>query len=216
MAEVELDGELRGLQVGDEMRGSSASQSNGCCFDTTVFQQLFATGTEQALQQIAAVKKEPTENLETQHQPAPATPVHVPEGGGGDEKEEEQREKSAESPNGVNQRQEAVMKGFRLVLFLILPRLQGMQMKATETSSTHLEGEGKRGRHVRRERSVEETERSAVEIPFTSKAATAAGSRRWFAVKRRQCGTRKPKEKETASERTRAPLRIGIKVTGCR
>ena len=139
MAEVEPDG--GGLHVGDEMRGSSASQSNGCCFDTTVFQQLFAMATEHALQQIAAVKKEPTQILETQHQPAPATQVHVPEGRGGDEKEEEQREKSAESPNGVNQRQEAAMKGFRLVLFLILPRLQGMKMKATETSSTHLERE---------------------------------------------------------------------------
>ena len=62
------------------MRNVCASQSHGCCFDIAIFQQLFAMGAEQALQQ----------NLETQHQPAPATPVHVPEGGG-DENEEQWR-----------------------------------------------------------------------------------------------------------------------------
>ena len=31
------------------------------------------------------------------------------------------------------------MRGFQLALFLVLPNLQEMQVKATETSSTHLE-----------------------------------------------------------------------------
>ena len=37
-AEAELDLEIRGLQAGDDRQGSSASQSNGCCFDTSIFQ----------------------------------------------------------------------------------------------------------------------------------------------------------------------------------
>ena len=37
----------------------------------------------------------------------------------------------------VSQRQGAAMKGFQLVLSLILPSLQGTQVKATETSSIH-------------------------------------------------------------------------------
>ena len=41
----------------------------------------------------------------------------------------------------VSQRQGTAMKGFQLVLFLILLSLQGMQVKATETSSIHLEKE---------------------------------------------------------------------------
>ena len=46
VAEAELDMDIKGLQAGDEWRGSSASQCNGCCFDTTVFQQFSAMGTE--------------------------------------------------------------------------------------------------------------------------------------------------------------------------
>ena len=66
-AEAYLCEEMRILQAGDERRNSCSSQSNGC-LDTTIFQQLFAMGTEQAQQQIAFGKR--TENLETQRQPS--------------------------------------------------------------------------------------------------------------------------------------------------
>ena len=38
LVEAELDLEFRGLQAGDERRGSSASQSNGCCMDPAFLQ----------------------------------------------------------------------------------------------------------------------------------------------------------------------------------
>ena len=40
MAAEDLEEELRGLQVGEERRGSFASQANDCCLDA-VAQQLF-------------------------------------------------------------------------------------------------------------------------------------------------------------------------------
>ena len=77
MGEVELDEETRGLQAGDERRGSSASQSHGCCSDTAIFQQLFALGTKQALQQTSTFQRVPTQNLRrsiSQRQPLGARP----------------------------------------------------------------------------------------------------------------------------------------------
>ena len=96
LAEAELDEEIRNLEAEEERRGSGASQSNGCCFDPTVVEQLITMGATQAWQQIQILQGEFSKRFEVQHRPAPATPVHIPEGGeGGDEEEEEQRKRAA-------------------------------------------------------------------------------------------------------------------------
>ena len=138
LAEAELDLEIRELQARDEWWGSSASQSNGCCFDATIFQQFFAMGTAQALQQMSAMQRELGNSCETQHQPAPVTLVpvtpvpvtlvHFPEEGD----ENEKRVVTSDF-----QCQSVAMKGF--CLFLMLLCLQGTQVTAMETSSIHLE-----------------------------------------------------------------------------
>ena len=43
-AAAELDNEIQALQAGEETKDSSASQSNGCCFDPTIWEQVFAFG----------------------------------------------------------------------------------------------------------------------------------------------------------------------------
>ena len=53
MAAEDLEEELRGLQAGEERRGSC----NGCCFDA-VMEQLFALGATHARQQIQALQEE--------------------------------------------------------------------------------------------------------------------------------------------------------------
>ena len=58
--EKESIAEARGFQARDERRGTNASQSNGCCSDTTLFQKLFAMGTEQALQRMSAMQRQLT------------------------------------------------------------------------------------------------------------------------------------------------------------
>ena len=39
---AELEVEIQAPQAGEERRGSSASQSNGCCFDPAVLEQVLA------------------------------------------------------------------------------------------------------------------------------------------------------------------------------
>ena len=81
--------------------GRRASQANGCCFDLVVVEQLIMTGAGEAWQQIQALQGELHKRFEVQHLPAPATPVHMPEGGeGGDEDEEEQRKRAASRQMG--------------------------------------------------------------------------------------------------------------------
>ena len=77
-------------------------------------------------------------------QPAPATPVHVPEGGeGGDMRRSRGEERLA--AKCVNQRRGTAMEGARVALHLILLNFQGMQVRATETSSSsHEEKEGEK------------------------------------------------------------------------
>ena len=41
-AAAELENQIQTLQVGEERRGCSASQSNGCCFDPATGEQVFA------------------------------------------------------------------------------------------------------------------------------------------------------------------------------
>ena len=57
LAEVELDDEIRNLQAGEEIRGSCASQSNGCSFDPAVVQELYITMATQAWQQLSSKDK---------------------------------------------------------------------------------------------------------------------------------------------------------------
>ena len=47
-AAADLDVEIQALQAGDERRGSSASESNRCCFDPATWEQVFAYGVTQA------------------------------------------------------------------------------------------------------------------------------------------------------------------------
>ena len=49
LAEADLDEEIRNLQAGEERRNSCASRSNGCCFDSTVVEQLFTFGSSTSM-----------------------------------------------------------------------------------------------------------------------------------------------------------------------
>ena len=99
-AETEVHEEIRTLQAGDESRNSCDSQSNGCRFDPAVMEQFITMGATQAWEQLTFIQGELSRVYGVQHQPAPATPVHVPEGGGGDENEEEQRRRAASRQMG--------------------------------------------------------------------------------------------------------------------
>ena len=68
----------------------------------------------------------------------------------------------------VNQRRRTAMEGARVALHLILLSFQGMQVRATETSSSSHEEKGRRerGRHSRRERGVDQS-RSRTHPIFT-------------------------------------------------
>ena len=76
-------------------------------------------------QQLVLLQTEFGKTYGTQHQRAPVTLVHVLEGG--EENEEELRRRAASGENGPPVAG-AAMKGFWLVLFLILLCLQGMQV----------------------------------------------------------------------------------------
>ena len=52
VVEAELDEEIRGLQGGGEMRGSSASQSSGCCMDPAFLHSFLTSGAALARQQL--------------------------------------------------------------------------------------------------------------------------------------------------------------------
>ena len=85
-------------------------------------------GAAQAWQQLSFIQGELSRVSGVQHQP-------VPEGGeGGDEHEEEQRRRAASRENG----QPAPGAAMRVPGWL---SLQGIEVKATETSSTHFERE---------------------------------------------------------------------------
>ena len=83
----------------------SISQTNGCCFDPVVVEQLITFGAAQAWQQLTAFQGELSIKFEVQRQPMPATPVHTHthtlEGGErADENMEEQRRRAASRQNG--------------------------------------------------------------------------------------------------------------------
>ena len=95
-------------QAGEDRRGSCASQSNGCCFDSVLVEQLFALGAAHARQPIQALQDEFSRRLDGLHQ-APATQVHTSGGERGNEFEEEQEQRAAScqmgppAPGGRNQ-----------------------------------------------------------------------------------------------------------------
>ena len=112
MTADDLEEEVRDLQAGEERKGSYASQSNGCCFDS-VLEEPFTLGAAHARQQIQARKRNSTEGSKFQ----PLLCAWQEE-----KKEEEKsskRSKRREQPVAkcVHQRQEGAMKAFRLVLF---------------------------------------------------------------------------------------------------
>ena len=78
-------------------------------------EQLITMGATQAWQQLAFIQTEISRACGGQHQPTPATQVHIPQGrGGGDEDEEEQIKRGRRAAKLVSHRRgEAVMRGFR-------------------------------------------------------------------------------------------------------
>ena len=57
-AAAELENQIQTLQVGEERRGCSASQSNGCCFDPATGEQVFAFGETRAASFIQFIQQE--------------------------------------------------------------------------------------------------------------------------------------------------------------
>ena len=105
-------------------------------------------GATQAWQQLTFIQGELRRVFRVQHLPAPATPVHIQEGGeGGNENEEEQRRRAASRQMG----QPAPWSRNEGALYSILPRFQGRQVKATETSLIHQEKEGEADMFVGKE-----------------------------------------------------------------
>ena len=58
MAADDVEEEIKEFQAGEERRGSCASQSNGCCFDPPMVEQVFACGAVHAEHCIKAVQEE--------------------------------------------------------------------------------------------------------------------------------------------------------------
>ena len=78
-AAADLDVEIQALQAGEERRGSSASQSNRCCFDPATWEQVFAYGETQAESFIQSTQQEFDRRYKT--------PGALEQGAGGEEKE---------------------------------------------------------------------------------------------------------------------------------
>ena len=133
MAAEGLEEEIRGLQAGEERRGSCALQSKTCGLDAVV-EQLFTLGATHARQQIQALQED--SSGDSRSQPLLCTWQ--------EEKIEEKRwkrSKRKEQPvaKWVRQRQVGVMKAFWLFLFLILlgTTMQTVRAVEQEISSRH-------------------------------------------------------------------------------
>ena len=101
-----MEVEIQALQAGEERRGSSAWQSNGCCFDPAVLEQVFAFGAEtfiHFLQQQA---------------------VHS--------KEQEQKRKKLGKETGMMRRRR--MSGMKVMRWLLLWILIGVKMRMVEAA----------------------------------------------------------------------------------
>ena len=71
---AELENEIQNLQASEERRGSSASQSNGCCFAPAILEQFLTMGAAQAMQQLAYIHGEVSKVYDGQHRPEPTAP----------------------------------------------------------------------------------------------------------------------------------------------
>ena len=119
------DRKIRVLQAGEDRRGSCATQSNGCCIDPALVEQLFTLGAAQAWQQIQAIQEEfKKKDLRCCFKPQSLRYTRR-----GEKKEETimRRSKCKEqlAAKWVSQLQRAAHKGFWLVLFLDPARFQG-------------------------------------------------------------------------------------------
>ena len=88
MAADDLEEEVKDLQAGEGRRGSCASQSNGCCFDPAMVEQISTFGAAHARPHIQALFE------------VPATPVHMGREEKGAEWEEEQAQRMASQQMG--------------------------------------------------------------------------------------------------------------------
>ena len=76
MAADDLEEEMQALQA-EERRGSCASQSNGCCCDPAMVEQIFACGAVHAEHFFKAMQEE----FKKKRFKAPAAPEHMRENG---------------------------------------------------------------------------------------------------------------------------------------
>ena len=76
----DLDDEIQILHAGEERRGSCASQSNGCCFDPAMVEQVFACGAAHTEHFIQAMQEEFNRRFKD-----PAAPEQM---AGGEERED--------------------------------------------------------------------------------------------------------------------------------
>ena len=107
------------------------------------------------------------------------------------------------------------MKGFQLVLFLILLRLQGgKQVKATETSSIHPDKETEKKQTVPQRKEVWIKAKISRDPPPPPSTAGAALSRRWFAAAGRHSGMIKPKKRRNRQGKDPEPLKENNKGDG--
>ena len=67
-----LEEEIQTFQAGEQRRGSCASRSNGCCFNTAVVEQFLAMGAVQAMQLLAFIQEEICRVYGGQYQPRTA------------------------------------------------------------------------------------------------------------------------------------------------
>ena len=72
MAADVVEEEIQDLLPGGERRGSCASQSDGCCFDPAMVEQIFTFGAAHAEQNIQALREEWIRRFKV-----PATLVHT-------------------------------------------------------------------------------------------------------------------------------------------
>ena len=102
------------------------------------------------MQQLAFIQSEISNVYGGQHQPAPATPVHIPEGGeGGDEYEEEQRKRAA-SRKKKGQPAPGRNEGFLSGSVFDRAKLARNAAEGNGDEFNSPRGRGERDRHLRR------------------------------------------------------------------
>ena len=128
MAADDLEEEIRVLQAGEERRGSCASQSNGCCFDS-LLEHLFTLGAAHARQQIHALQEEFSRRFDVL-----ATSVHM---AGREEEKRLKRSKYKKQP---------VAKWVTLFLILLSSRMEMVRAVEEDISNSPRSGPCNRDR----------------------------------------------------------------------